>query len=145
MPEQKGWAGLEPETPKPLSDLKQKKRRPGVFSFKVAGNWPKRAGWRPQSASHSDFFLGRDSTAQLFWPYFYLGRETWPCDHAHRLRLEKLLCLELSRSFNGHFKPLLNPGGSSTSENTTRQFQKRNGRYETVSAVERSKICNGHM
>jgi hypothetical protein len=54
-PEQKGWAGLEPETPKPLSDLKQKKRRPGVFSFKVAGNWPKRAGWRPKSASHSGF------------------------------------------------------------------------------------------
>jgi hypothetical protein len=42
IPEQKGWAGLEPETTKPLSDLKQKfqKRRPGVFSFikvKVAG------------------------------------------------------------------------------------------------------------
>jgi hypothetical protein len=32
MPEQKGWAGLEPVNPKPLSlsDLKQKKRRPGV-------------------------------------------------------------------------------------------------------------------
>jgi hypothetical protein len=45
MLEQKGWAGLEPETPKPLSDLKQKKRRPGIFSFKVAGIWPKRAGW----------------------------------------------------------------------------------------------------
>ena len=55
MPEQKGWAGLEPETPKPLSDLKQKKRRPGVFSFKVVGNRPKRAGWRSRSASHSKF------------------------------------------------------------------------------------------
>jgi hypothetical protein len=57
MPEQKGWAGLEPETPKPLSDLKQKKRRPGVFSFKVAGNWPKKswlAGGPKESASHSD-------------------------------------------------------------------------------------------
>ena len=38
MPEQKGWAELELETPKPLSDLKQKKRSPGVFSFEVAGN-----------------------------------------------------------------------------------------------------------
>jgi hypothetical protein len=49
MPEQKGWTGLEPETPKPLSDLKQKKRRPAVFPFEVAGSWPKRAGWRPRS------------------------------------------------------------------------------------------------
>jgi hypothetical protein len=34
----------------------------------------------------------------VFRTYFYA--------HAHRLRLEKLLCLELSRSPNGHFKPL---------------------------------------
>jgi hypothetical protein len=39
------------------------------------------------------------STPQLFYTYFY--------NHAHRLRLEKLLCIELSRSSNGFFKPLL--------------------------------------
>jgi hypothetical protein len=61
MPEQEGWAGLEPETPKPLSDLKQKKRRPGVLSFQVAGNWPKRAGWRPQSTSYSGFLAEKFS------------------------------------------------------------------------------------
>ena len=32
-------------------------------------------------------------TTQLFYTYF--------CNHAHRLRLEKPLCLELSRSSNG--------------------------------------------
>jgi hypothetical protein len=31
MPEQKGRAGLEPETPKLLSDLKQKKEEAGKF------------------------------------------------------------------------------------------------------------------
>jgi hypothetical protein len=31
--------------------------------------------------------------------------------HARRLRLEKLLCLGLSRSPSGHFTPLLDPGG----------------------------------
>jgi hypothetical protein len=33
MPEQKGWAGLEPETPKPLSDLgsETKKEEAGRF------------------------------------------------------------------------------------------------------------------
>jgi hypothetical protein len=57
MLEQKGWAGIEPETPKPPSDLKQKERRPAVFPFKAAGSWPKQAGWRARSASlasHSD-------------------------------------------------------------------------------------------
>jgi hypothetical protein len=37
MPEQKSWAGLEPETPKPLSDLKQKKRGGRAFSHL---KWP---------------------------------------------------------------------------------------------------------
>jgi hypothetical protein len=32
-------------------------------------------------------------------------------DHTHRLRLKKLWYLELSRSSNGYFKPLLDPGG----------------------------------
>ena len=55
------------------------------------------------------------STPQLFYTYFY--------NHAHRLRLEKLLYLELSRSSNGFFKPLLDPGGGFTSENAERRFQ----------------------
>jgi hypothetical protein len=89
IPEQKGWAELEPENPKPLSDLKQKKKRPGVFPFKVAGNWPKRAGWRPQSqsASHSGFLAENFSRArfhcQTFLPLFLFGpRELalqWQC------------------------------------------------------------------
>jgi hypothetical protein len=41
--------------------------------------------------------------APLIYTYFY--------NHARRLRLEKLLCLEPSRSSNGLFKPLLDPGG----------------------------------
>jgi hypothetical protein len=67
MPEQKGRAGLEPETPKSPSDLKQKK--------KVAGNWPKRkTSWlaAPKHFSQRLFgqqlFLGRDSIAQVFAP-----------------------------------------------------------------------------
>jgi hypothetical protein len=39
----------------------------------------------------------------VFYTCFY--------NQAHRLRLEKLLYIELSRSPNGHFKPLLDPGG----------------------------------
>jgi hypothetical protein len=41
-----------------------------------------------------------------FYTYFY------NYNHAHRLRLEKLLYIELPRSSNGHFKPLLDPGGA---------------------------------
>jgi hypothetical protein len=39
-------------------------------------------------------------------------------NHARRLRLEKLLCLELyrTRSPDGRFKPLLDPGGGFASE-----------------------------
>jgi hypothetical protein len=56
MPEQKGWAVLEPETPRPLSDLKQKRggqafshlKWPGIGQNELAGG-PK------ESASHSGF------------------------------------------------------------------------------------------
>ena len=45
---------------------------------------------------------------QLFYTYFY--------NHAHRLRHEKLLYTEVSRSPSGYFKPLLDPGGGFRSE-----------------------------
>jgi hypothetical protein len=45
-------------------------------------------------------------------------------NHTHRLRLEKLLCLGLSRSPNGFLKVLLDPGGGLTSETAARRFQK---------------------
>ena len=73
-------------------------------------------------------------TPGVFYTYFY--------NHAHRLRLEKLLYLELSRSSNGFLKPLLDPGGGFTYETAARRFQKRNGRYETVSEVKRLRIYN---
>jgi hypothetical protein len=76
-------------------------------------------------------------TPGVFYTYFY--------NHAQRLRLEKLLFLELSRSPNGFFKVLLNPGGGLTFETAARRFQKLNGRYETVSEVKRSQIYNGYM
>jgi hypothetical protein len=43
-----------------------------------------------------------------FYTYFY--------NHTRRLRLEKLLYIELSRSFNGYSKPLLDPSGGFRSE-----------------------------
>jgi hypothetical protein len=50
-----------------------------------------------------------------------------PCtcfyDHAHRLRLEKLLCIEVSRSSNRFLKSFLDPGGGFTSETAKRRFQ----------------------
>jgi hypothetical protein len=67
-------------------------------------------------------------TPEVFYTLFF--------NHAHRLRLEKLLYLELSRSSNGFFQVLLDPGGGFTSETTARRLQKRNGRYETVSVSE---------
>ena len=73
----------------------------------------------------------------IFYTYFY--------NHARRLRLEKLFYVELSRSYNGNFKPLLDPGGVFTSETTARRFQKWNGRYVTVSEVELLQINNGYM
>jgi hypothetical protein len=60
-------------------------------------------------------------TPQLFYTCFY--------NHAHRLRLEKLLYIELSISFNGFFKPLLDPGYGFTSETAVaRPFRKWNGK-----------------
>jgi hypothetical protein len=50
----------------------------------------------------------------VFYTYFY--------NHAHRLRLEKLLYIELSRSSNGRFKPLLDPDDRSASETAARRF-----------------------
>jgi hypothetical protein len=56
------------------------------------------------------------STPGVFYAHFY--------NHAHRLRLEKLLCLELSRSPNGLLKALLDPGGGFRSEMAvTKPFQ----------------------
>ena len=55
-------------------------------------------------------------TPGAFYTYFY--------NHAHRLRLEKLLCLELSRSSNGFFQALLDPGGGFTSETAARRSRK---------------------
>ena len=62
----------------------------------------------------SGFHSGR--TPGVFYKYFY--------NHAHRPRLEKLLQIELSRSSNGYFKPLLHPGGGFTSETAERRFRK---------------------
>ena len=78
--------------------------------------------------------LDQVSTPQLFYAYFY--------NHAHRPRLEKLqvLHIELSRSPNGFFKPLLDPGDDFTSETAERRFQKRNGRCTVVSEVKRPKM-----
>ena len=52
--------------------------------------------------------LNSSWTPRAFCTYFY--------NYARRLRLEKLLWIELSRSSNGYFKPLLDPGGGFTSE-----------------------------
>jgi hypothetical protein len=52
-----------------------------------------------------------------FYTYFY--------NHARRLRLEKLLYRELSRSPSGYFKPLLDPGDGFRSETAvTKPFRK---------------------
>jgi hypothetical protein len=61
----------------------------------------------------------RDSSGPpgVFCKYFY--------NYAHRLRLEKLLYIELSRSSAGYFKPLLDPGGGFRSETAaTKSFRK---------------------
>ena len=52
----------------------------------------------------------------VFYEYFY--------NHARRVCFEKLSHIEVSRSPSGHFKPLLDPGGSFTSETATRRSQK---------------------
>jgi hypothetical protein len=58
--------------------------------------------------------LDLDSTPQLFYTYSY--------NQAHRLRLEKLLYLELSRSSNGIFKLLPDPGDRFISKTAARRF-----------------------
>jgi hypothetical protein len=81
MPEQiKGWTGLEPETPKPLSNLAPKKEEASqAFVLVQSGRKLAKTSWlaAPKRFSQRLFgrqlFLGRDSTAQLFCPYFYLG------------------------------------------------------------------------
>jgi hypothetical protein len=75
------------------------------------GFWPVAAEWGAQlSARHTHKSAPPNSrgTPGAFYTYFY--------NFAHRLRLEKLLCLELSRSPNGFFKVLLDPGGGFRSE-----------------------------
>jgi hypothetical protein len=60
-------------------------------------------GQRPRPL-HSHYTRAANFFPEVFYTCFY--------NHAHRLRLEKLLYIELSRSSNGCFKPLLDPGGS---------------------------------
>ena len=60
------------------------------------------------------------STPQVFYKSFYNQAQA----HRLRLRLEKVLYIKLSRSSNGFF---LTTSGSKW------RFQKRNGRYVTVS------------
>jgi hypothetical protein len=78
MPEQKGWAGLEPETPKLLSDLKQKKEEDSEWPELAQASWLAAPKCFSQRIFGRKLFLGRDSTAQLSCPYFYLGRGSWP-------------------------------------------------------------------
>jgi hypothetical protein len=68
--------------------------------------------------TYSTYISHRDSrgTIGVFYTYFY--------NHAHRLRPEKLLCIELSRSSNGFFKPLLDPDNRFASETAAWRFQK---------------------
>jgi hypothetical protein len=75
---------------------------------------------RGSSATRAQHISGLDPVRapQLFYKHSY--------NHAHRLRLEKLLYryLELSRSPNGFLKPLLDPDGGFTSETAERWFRK---------------------
>ena len=84
-------------------------------------------GYSMDNISHRD----SSWTPGVFYTYFY--------NHARRLRLEKLLYLELSISSNGLSKVLLDPGGGFRSETAvTKPFRKWNG-YKFITA-----ICNGH-
>ena len=64
-----------------------------------------------------------------------------PCphnhNHAHRPRLEKIPCPELSRS------PLLDPGGGFTSEAAVRRHQKRDSRCVTILEAKQLQIYSG--
>jgi hypothetical protein len=77
--------------------------------------------------------LDQVPTPGKFHAYFY--------KHAYRIRLEKLLYIELSRtrSPNGYFKPLLDPGTRSNSDIAARRFQKRNG-YKFIMVIIRKAI-----
>jgi hypothetical protein len=55
------------------------------------------------TSATSTFIQHSSLTPGAFCTCFY--------NHAQRLRLEKLLYLELSRSPNGFFKPVMDPGG----------------------------------
>ena len=87
MPEQKGWAELELETPKQLSDLKQKKRSPGIFSFEVAGNCQNELAGGPKVLLTATFwptsFPGARFHCPTFLPLILFGpRELalqWQC------------------------------------------------------------------
>ena len=57
----KGWTKFEPGPPKPLSDLKQKNRRPAVSPFEVAGSLPKEQAGGPEP----EVLL---TAAFCFWP-----------------------------------------------------------------------------
>jgi hypothetical protein len=54
-----------------------KKGGPAVFPFKVAGSWPKRAGWRPQGASHSGFLAGNFPQGAIPLPNFFAPAFIW--------------------------------------------------------------------
>jgi hypothetical protein len=83
-------------------------------------------------------------TPVVFYTCFY--------NHAHRPRLENLLCTKLPRSSSGYFKPLLDPGGGFTSKTAARRFQKRGG-YKFNSCMSRPfpngqnypPGCNGYV
>ena len=86
------WARAR--SPKPVSDLKQKKKRkPAVSPFEVAGSWPKRAGWRPEVLLIATFwpmaFPGCDSTAQFFAPAFIWAEAIGPSMAMPRLKCGK--------------------------------------------------------
>jgi hypothetical protein len=70
----------------------------------------------------------------VFYTYFY--------NHAHRIRLEKLLYMGLSKSPNGF--SILGPGGRFTSKTAARLFRNFNGGYITASEAKRLQICTGN-
>jgi hypothetical protein len=70
----------------------------------------------------------------ILYIYIYIERER-----------EGAFYIIYHRSPNGYFKPLLDPGGGFTSKTAVRWFQKRNGRYETVSELKRLKMHSGYV
>jgi hypothetical protein len=72
-----------------------------------------RASFLPQYTSLP--VLSSSGTPVVFYTCSY--------NPARRLRIEKLLYIELSRISNGYFKPLLDPGGGFNSETAARRFQ----------------------